>query len=144
MGSSLVSSAAARSSPRDLQPTTALSLLYRRTIPPGWGRAGRSGGLGVVRRVGGGEEEADLQAQSGGTYARTPRRARRVSQHCLCPVQKQPHRVKKRPKGFSGKGLPCVLLSGMQQQPTCRRGNRAIKVHWECECSPALQVNSKA
>lgn len=52
-GSSLVSSAAARSSPRDLQPTTALSLLYRRTIPPGWGRAGRSGGLGVVRRVGG-------------------------------------------------------------------------------------------
>lgn len=54
MGSSLVSSAAARSSPRDLQPTTALSLLYRRTIPPGWGRAGRSGGLGVVRRVGGG------------------------------------------------------------------------------------------
>lgn len=53
MGSSLVSSAAARSSPRDLQPTTALSLLYRRTIPPGWGRAGRSGGLGVVRRVGG-------------------------------------------------------------------------------------------
>lgn len=52
MGSSLVSSAAARSSPRDLQPTTALSLLYRRTIPPGWGRAGRSGGLGVVRRGG--------------------------------------------------------------------------------------------
>lgn len=52
-GSSLVSSAAARSSPRDLQPTTALSLLYRRTIPPGWGRAGRSGGMGVVRRVGG-------------------------------------------------------------------------------------------